>query len=126
MRNRKPFELRLPMFVWSSMLAIFSVLGTLRFVPETIYAIKKFGFHYSVCDNSYYDNNKITGFWAFMFVISKLPELGDTLFIVLRKQNFMLLHWYHHISVLIMTWYSYSMRYSLGRWYVNVYFLKLL
>ena len=34
------------------------------------------------------------GYWTFMFALSKVPELGDTLFIVLRKQPLIFLHWY--------------------------------
>ena len=40
-----------------------------------------------------------------MFVLSKVPELGDTLFIVLRKQPLIFLHWYHHATVLVYSWY---------------------
>lgn len=51
--------------------------------------------------------------WAFCF--SKLPELVDTVFIVLRKQPLIFLHWYHHASVLIYCWFSYQDYSSTGR-----------
>jgi len=53
-----------------------------------------------------------------MFVISKVYELGDTIFIVLRKQPLIFLHWYHHISVMIYVWYSYTDHTSPGRWFM--------
>jgi hypothetical protein len=42
-----------------------------------------------------------------IFCISKVPELIDTLFIVLRKQKLIFLHWFHHATVLIYSWYRY-------------------
>ncbi|KOB70842.1 Elongation of very long chain fatty acids protein [Operophtera brumata] len=53
-----------------------------------------------------------------MFVLSKLPELGDTVFIVLRKKPLIFLHWYHHITVLLYTWYSFTEYTSSARWFV--------
>jgi len=58
-----------------------------------------------------------TKFWAYTFVISKAYELGDTVFIVLRKQPLIFLHWYHHITVMIYVWYSYTDHTGPGRWF---------
>lgn len=58
-----------------------------------------------------------------MFIISKAPELVDTVFVVLRKQKLIFLHWYHHATVLIFTWYCYADESSTGRWYSNMNYL---
>ncbi|CAG0917283.1 unnamed protein product, partial [Notodromas monacha] len=46
----------------------------------------------------------VSGCWGFLFTVSKLVELGDTVFILLRKQPLIFLHWYHHVTVLIYCW----------------------
>ncbi|CAF3442996.1 unnamed protein product [Rotaria sp. Silwood1] len=53
-----------------------------------------------------------------IFCISKVAELIDTLFIVLRKQKLIFLHWFHHATVLIYAWYSYHDWTASGRWFV--------
>jgi hypothetical protein len=57
-----------------------------------------------------------------LFIFSKVPELGDTVFLVFRKKKLMLLHWYHHISVLLFCWHSYAFRSSTGLYFVAMNF----
>jgi len=84
MSSRPRYELRKPLLLWNLFLASFSIAGTIRVWPEFLHAVFNRGIVYSVCDYSF--AYSITGFWAFLFCMSKLPELVDTLFIVLRKQ----------------------------------------
>lgn len=59
-----------------------------------------------------------SGFWVMLFIFSKLPELIDTVFIVLRKRPLIFLHWYHHVTVLLFCWNSYSTYAATGLYFV--------
>jgi len=122
MANRQPFQLRGPLTVWNIMLALFSITGAARTFPEFIYTFSTQGFHHSLCVPSFIERDRVSGFWTWMFVLSKVPELGDTIFIVLRKQRLIFLHWYHHVTVLIYCWYSFSEYTAPARWFVVMNF----
>ncbi|KAL8597376.1 hypothetical protein ACOMHN_056139 [Nucella lapillus] len=117
MKNRPRYELRPALALWSTILAVFSIIGTIRTLPEFIYAIDKHSWRYSVCVPSYFKSIP-AGFWSCLFVVSKVFELGDTVFIILRKQQLIFLHWYHHITVLMYCWYSYTEHTAPGRWFI--------
>ena len=122
MEKRPRYDLRPYLAVWSSILAVFSIFGTIRTLPELITALKYHGLEYTICNKSYFEG--VTAFWCATFTLSKVVELGDTLFIVLRKQNLIFLHWYHHITVLMYVWYSYPGHGApFGRWFMCMNFL---
>ncbi|CAD7003983.1 unnamed protein product [Ceratitis capitata] len=100
------------------MLAMFSIMGAFRTAPELLHVLRHYGLFHSVCVPSYIEQDRVCGFWTWLFVLSKLPELGDTIFIVLRKQPLIFLHWYHHITVLIYSWFSYTEYTSSARWFI--------
>ncbi|XP_046349903.1 very long chain fatty acid elongase 6-like [Haliotis cracherodii] len=116
MSQRQRFDLRPFLAMWSGILAIFSIAGAVRTLPELLSAVKNHGLQHSVCVPTYFKG--VTAFWSFMFTVSKVYELGDTIFIVLRKQQLIFLHWYHHITVLIYVWYSYTDHTAPGRWFM--------
>ena len=45
-------------------------------------------------------------FWAFLFMVSKVFEFGDTIFIVLRKKELVVLQHYHHLCTMLYCWYG--------------------
>lgn len=75
------------------------------------------GLQHAICDTGSYIGATGGGIWAFLFPLSKLPELVDTSFIVLRKQKMVFLHYYHHVTVFIYCWFSYAYPISTGIWF---------
>ncbi|XP_024281315.1 elongation of very long chain fatty acids protein 6-like [Oncorhynchus tshawytscha] len=119
MKERPKLSLRRPLVLWSLSLAIFSIIGAIRTGWYMLYILSTSGFRQSICDQSFY-NGPVSKFWAYAFVLSKAPELGDTAFIVLRKQRLIFLHWYHHITVLLYSWYSYKDQVAGGGWFMTM------
>ncbi|XP_060248685.1 elongation of very long chain fatty acids protein 6 isoform X2 [Meriones unguiculatus] len=95
------------------------IFGALRTGAYMVYILMTKGLKQSVCDQSFY-NGPVSKFWAYAFVLSKAPELGDTIFIILRKQKLIFLHWYHHITVLLYSWYSYKDMVAGGGWFMTM------
>ena len=69
--------------------------------------IYEHGISYTTCHTDCISNShKQLAVWGWVFALSKILEFGDTAFIVLRKTPLPFLHWYHHITVCMYTWYA--------------------
>mmetsp|Transcript_20092 Transcript_20092/g.64326 ORF Transcript_20092/g.64326 Transcript_20092/m.64326 type:complete len:408 (-) Transcript_20092:112-1335(-) len=110
MKGRKEFDLRNPLALWSLILAVFSLAGSVRTVPVLFKLIYTKGWMHVVCGDTRADwvIDNPAGVWTMFFIFSKVPELIDTLFIVLRKRKLITLHWYHHITVMTFCWHSWA------------------
>jgi hypothetical protein len=73
--------------LWNFTFSAFSGVAAYRLLPELFYTLKDYGFTGSMCHNGNYYTDPITGFWGWMFVMSKMPELGDTMFLIVRKKT---------------------------------------
>ncbi|NXO17810.1 ELOV6 protein, partial [Oriolus oriolus] len=107
MKERRPFSLRAPLTLWSFSLTLFSFIAACRVWKQMAFLLLTKGFKQSVCSPSFYFH-PVSKLWIYLFVLSKFVELGDTLFIVLRKKKLTFVHWYHHFTSFILTWYSYK------------------
>ena len=118
MKNRVQYELRVILIIWNAFLAVFSILGALRTVPEFAYIITEKGIKYSVCTETF--SYGITGLWSSLFILSKPLELLDTVFLILRKRDLIFLHWYQHLTVLLYVWYAMVEYPTTGRWFATI------
>uniref|UniRef100_A0A0M3IGQ8 Elongation of very long chain fatty acids protein n=1 Tax=Ascaris lumbricoides TaxID=6252 RepID=A0A0M3IGQ8_ASCLU len=116
MRNKAAFELDRLLAVWNFSFSIFSAIAAYRLIPELLWAFKNLGFVGSYCDNADFYKDPSTGYWGWLFVMSKAPELGDTLFLVLRKRPVIFMHWYHHALTFLYAQITYSEQQAWCRW----------
>lgn len=119
MKDRKPFDLRLLLAAWNAFLSLFSFIGVCRTVPYLLGGLLTKSYHDTVCidPRTTYGNGPV-GVWTTLFIISKIPELIDTLFIVLRKRDLIFLHWYHHVTVLLYCWHAYATAAGSGLYFI--------
>ena len=61
MASHQRFELRIPLILWNLGLAVFSIFGMIRCVPEMILSLTTEGLQYTICDRSTIYG--VTGYW---------------------------------------------------------------
>jgi elongation of very long chain fatty acids protein 6 len=105
MERRKPFDLRRLLVLWNSILSLSSAAGMVLVVPYCISELMRMGVTDFICSEHWHRVPAVVIPMS-LFVFSKIPELIDTVFLALRKREIMLLHWYHHVSVLLFVWWS--------------------
>lgn len=114
-----PYQLQHALALWNGALAAFSTAGFLRVAPHLFGLIHRKSLHFAVCAEpgvSY--GHGTSGLWTFLFIYSKVPELLDTLFLLLRGKRIDVLQWFHHASVLLFVMQSYGYRSSVGLWFI--------
>ena len=120
MRGRAALSLRTPLLVWNAALCAFSALGASAMLARAAaVAAAPGGVRASLCGALVYDGTA-AGFWLTLFMLSKLPELLDTVFLVLRKREVSFLHAFHHLSVMLYCWFAFARQSHLGFYFTTL------
>ncbi|CAB9497465.1 of very long chain fatty acids protein 6 [Seminavis robusta] len=121
--TRDAWSWRGTLAVWNLALSSFSTLGFLRMLPQLMHNLYYYGLWGQLClDPESMVGSSTTGLWCCLFVLSKIPEFGDTFFIVIHKKKLMFLHWYHHMSVLLCCWHSFVSKAPTGLFFGTMNF----
>ena len=115
MEKREKFSLRRPLVCWNVGLAWYSIFSFYRFWPEMIGEKNPAD---RICSVDYMGRSG--GMWGFIFALSKFAELGDTVFVVLKKKKLIFLHWFHHLTVLLFCVFSFMYPHGPGRIFAMV------
>lgn len=121
LEKRQPFKLRGAIALWNGALSLFSILGSIHLTPHLIKYAWKNGVHESICAHpgDWYRQGA-PAFWMTLFIFSKIPELVDTLFLVLQKKKVIFLHWFHHTTVLLYCWHAFHNSVGPGIWFASM------
>jgi len=105
MDKRSPLNVRAISIVWNGALAIYSLISFKYYVLDSsLPTVLEHGLHHEFC---HLDAEVFTP-WSFYFGLSKIPELFDTCLHVAKKQKVILLHWYHHFTVMWFCWIAWA------------------
>ncbi|RNF07093.1 fatty acid elongase [Trypanosoma rangeli] len=143
MAHRRPLNLRFLNIVWNLLLTVFSICGAYHCVPRLLELVissrisgmtaglklgpnttvpeLQGGLYNSACawnDKIFFDGT--VGIWVSAFILSKIPEMLDTVFLVFQKKSVIFLHWYHHATVMLFCWHAYAYTISSGLWFATM------
>ncbi len=89
-------------------------------LPFFYISAKRQSWSLSICDTEkiLFKPSSIN-FWALIFVYSKFYELLDTLFLIIKnpERPVPFLHYYHHTTVLLFSWYAAHYSFTVGYWF---------
>lgn len=105
MRNKAPWNVRPFLVVWNIFLAVFSLMGAARLWPSFVYIVREYGWYDTVCIRDHFYTDQVSGFWVLAFSVSKIVELVDTAFLVVRKKPVTFLHYFHHATTAFIYWF---------------------
>ena len=94
--------------LWNLCLSIFScmglyVLGSYAYETVEMWGLESLiNHHKKVWD---YQANEVVWRWTKYFIISKIPELLDTVFLKLKGKEPIFLQWFHHVVTMIYAYY---------------------
>ncbi|GMR45028.1 hypothetical protein PMAYCL1PPCAC_15223, partial [Pristionchus mayeri] len=115
MNKRTPFTLDLPIRLWNITIAVLSGVCAAGMTEEFFTTLTQKGVNVALCSSSNTFFHGSTGYYLWMYHIIRLFEFTDTLFIILRKQPLLFIHWYHHALTLYVSWFSYARPSPLSR-----------
>ena len=107
--DRKGATIGTLLVYWNFFLCIFSMMMLVGLILGCFRIVQEHGFYAYFCDGElgwqYKSQGDLPiGAYMALFMISKIPELIDTMFMVVRGRNIRFLHWYHHLTVLLYCW----------------------
>jgi hypothetical protein len=104
-------------FFWNAGLSLFSWCGVFACVPVLLRTLFTNGFYFTTCAPPKWYADDLSGLFLGLFIYSKVAELVDTILLVLAQKPVIALQWWHHSTVLLYCWHSYSASIATGMWF---------
>ena len=123
----RALSLQRPLVLWNVLLTAFSFAGLAAMAPGFLADIAALGPAELLCPASGVAGAHFAagarGLAMLLFMLSKLPELVDTFFLVARGRPVSFLHAFHHASVMIYCWLAYGKSSNSGLLFATMNYL---
>jgi len=116
-KTRKPLNVQNVLPYWNLFLFLGSSMGAATYLYIMLLRHWGSSLYDIICDPNQQGYDGINGLMAYLFLVSKFVEFGDTIFTVVKKRPVPFIHWYHHATVMSFTWISVVNRNSIGQWF---------
>jgi len=104
-------------FYWNAGLSLFSWCGVIACVPVLLGSFFEHGLYFTTCAPAAWFGGGLSGVFVALFIYSKVAELMDTVLLLLARKPVIALQWWHHSTVLLYCWHSYSVQIATGLWF---------
>jgi len=104
-------------FYWNAGLSVFSWCGVFACVPVLFRTLFTNGLYFTTCAPPKWYAEDLSGLFLGLFISSNVAELVDTILLVLAQKPVIALQWWHHSTVLLYCWHSYSVSIATGMWF---------
>jgi len=101
MRNLSPLSLRPVVILYNIVVILLNIYISSSLFYEA-FIVQRFSWVCNPIDNS--ERGRGMSFTIWLFFFSKIIEILDTIFMVLKKREISFLHVYHHCTVIILWW----------------------
>jgi len=115
--QRGAFDVKGLAFWWNLLLSLFSWCGVVACVPVLAQSLWEHGLYFTTCAPPSWYATGWSGVFVALFIYSKIAELMDTVLLLLADKPVIALQWWHHSTVLLYCWHSYSVRIATGAWF---------
>jgi hypothetical protein len=106
---------------WNLGLSLFSCWGFWHMARAMLPVAARDGLQFSICSST---SDMVLRFEdapaslaLCLFCFSKIPELGDTVFLIVKCKKVRFLQWYHHTTVMLFCWLALATEYTPGLWF---------
>merc|ERR1719281_1982151 len=118
----RPKWLKKYIIAWNVLLVVFSTIGSYKILSlitlDSYHGPRTFkeNVYDVVCsDGSQQCQVRPSGcLWLMFFCGSKIPEMIDTVLLIVCKKKVIFLHWFHHLTVMLFCWLSFATRTPVG------------
>jgi len=106
---------------WNLFLSVFSTWGVYHMGKGLYNMTEKRGLQFTICGSTGELVQNLqdgpTALALCLFCFSKIPELMDTVFLILKGKKVRFLQWYHHATVMLFCWLALATEYTPGLWF---------